>query len=171
MYTNEELIHYLWPPQANEAVIAQLYACFSRKDYRGMAACYHPKATFSDGMLEIRGGQVAALWHLLCESANDLTVQCYQWNAEGCRGSADWQATYSFAPKGRKVHHLFYARFAFSEGKIIHHQEPAHFWRWAGMALGTKSLLPGWTPLMQHAIRKTMVKQLGKFLEQHPQYQ
>ncbi|MBC7920758.1 MAG: nuclear transport factor 2 family protein [Ferruginibacter sp.] len=170
MYANEELLYYLLPLNTNQAVIEQLYACFSRKDYQGMSACYHPDAEFSDGVLAVKGKQIAAMWHLLCESANDLSVECYLWNADGVQGSADWEATYTFSPTGRKVHNLFHARFDFSEGKIIRHRENFHFWRWAGMALGTTGLLLGWTPFIRNQVRKTAVANLREFADKHPQY-
>jgi hypothetical protein len=170
MYANEELIHYLLPLHANEAVIEQLYACFSRKDHRGMAACYHPEAAFSDGVFDVKGKEIAAMWHLLCESATDLSVQCYLRNADDVQGSADWEATYTFCGTGRKVHNLFYARFEFSEGKIIHHQETFHFWRWASMAMGATRLLLGWTPFIRNCIQKTAAANLRNFMDSYPEY-
>jgi ketosteroid isomerase-like protein len=170
MYANEELIHYLLPMDANEEVIRQLYACFSRKDYRGMAACYHPDAAFSDAVFEVKGKQIAAMWHMLCESAKDLSVQCRQWQADGVQGTADWEATYTFSRTGRKVHNLIHAQFEFSEGKIIRHRDTFRFWRWASMALGTTGLLLGWMPFIRNQVRKTAAANLRKFLDKHPQY-
>ncbi|MBC7923456.1 MAG: nuclear transport factor 2 family protein [Ferruginibacter sp.] len=156
---------------ANQQLIQQLYACFSRKDYRGMAACYHPDATFADGVFDTRGKGIAAMWHMLCESAKDLSIQCNHTEANATRGTAEWEAFYTFSRTGRKVHNRLRAQFAFQDGQIIQHRDAFRFWRWASMALGPTGTFLGWTPLVRNGVRKTAAENLKKFVAKHPQYQ
>ncbi len=155
-----------------EQVIEQLYRSFQRKDYAGMAACYHPDATFSDPVFTLKNGkEVAAMWHYLCESGKDLQVEFSNVQAGAGVGSAHWDARYSFSRTGRRVHNSIDAGFEFQDGLIIRHRDVFSFPRWARQAFGWTGLLLGYTPFLKNKVRDTAMKGLLRFIEQHPEYQ
>jgi ketosteroid isomerase-like protein len=139
----------------NEQIINTLYTAFQAKDGDGMAACYHPDASFSDPVFtDLHGAEVTSMWRMLCERGKDLQVTFNNVHANDATGSAHWEATYSFSRSGRKVHNIIDATYKFKDGKIIEHRDSFDLWRWAGMALGTPGKLLGWSPPMQATIRK-----------------
>jgi ketosteroid isomerase-like protein len=156
----------------NEQLIRQFYESFQRKDYRGMAACYHPDATFKDEAFDLKNGkEIAAMWHLLCEAGKDLRVEFSDIQAEEQVGRARWEAWYTFSRTGRRVHNIIEASFEFREGKIIRHEDRFSFWRWSRQALGATGLLLGWTGFLKNKVRSTAMSGLWKFIGKHPEYQ
>ena len=103
----------------NADVIRSFYAAFQRRDHAAMAACYAPDATFSDPVFrDLQGPRVAAMWRMLCERATDLRIEASDIEAEGDRGSARWEAWYTFSATGRPVHNIIRASFEFRDGLI-----------------------------------------------------
>jgi hypothetical protein len=100
------------------------------------------------------------MWAMLCARATDLTVEVSGIEADDTRGKARWIATYTFSKTGRKVRNVIDAEYEFKDGKITRHTDRFDLWRWAGMALGAKGTLLGWTPLVQNAIRKEAMRGL-----------
>lgn len=155
----------------NQQVIETLYSSFSKKDYKGMAACYHPEATFTDEAFTLKSGkEIAAMWHMLIESGKDMRMEFRDIQADQQTGRAHWEAYYSFSRTGNKVHNIIDATFEFKEGKIIRHRDYFNFWKWAGMALGMPGKLLGWTPLIRSKVQKTARENLDKFIAKHPEY-
>ena len=149
-------------------VIEQLYASFARLDHAGMAACYAPDATFSDPVFrDLRGPQVPAMWRMLCARAGDLRVTCSDVRVENDRGSARWQADYTFAKTKRPVHNVIEATFVLKDGKIVAHRDRFDLWRWTRMALGAPGVLFGWSPPMQNKVRAEAMKGLELFMKRH----
>ena len=156
----------------NEQLIRHFYESFQRKDYRGMAACYHPGATFTDEVFNLKNGkEAAAMWHMLCESGKDLRIEFRDVKADAQTGRAHWEAYYTFSRTGRKVHNVIEARFEFQDGKIIRHVDRFPFRRWSQQAFGPTGWLLGWTPFLRNKVRDTAMKGLFRFIEQHPEYQ
>lgn len=156
----------------NEQLIRHFYESFQRKDYRAMAACYHPDATFSDEVFNLKNGkEAAAMWHMLCESGKDLRIEFGDVKADAQTGRAHWEAYYTFSRTGRKVHNVIEARFEFQDGKIIRHVDRFPFWRWAQQAFGPTGWLLGWTSFLRNKVHDTAMKGLFRFIEQHPEYQ
>jgi hypothetical protein len=104
------------------------------------------------------------MWAMLCSRATDLTVEVSGIEADDTRGKARWIATYTFSKTGRKVRNVIDAEYEFKGGKITRHTDRFDLWRWAGMALGAKGTLLGWTPLVQNAIRKEAMRGLKAFM-------
>ena len=156
----------------NEQLIRHFYESFQRKDYRSMAACYHPDATFRDEAFDLKNGkEIAAMWHLLCEAGKDLRVEFTDVQADEHSGRAHWEAWYTFSRTGRRVHNVIEARFVFQEGKILRHVDSFSFWRWSRQSLGATGMLLGWTGFLKNKVRLTAMSGLWKFMEKHPEYQ
>lgn len=149
----------------HQQLIERFYQCFQRKDYRGMAECYHPDASFHDEAFHLDNGkEIAAMWHMLCEAGKDLRIEFSGVQADERSGRAHWEAWYTFSRTGRKVHNVIEATFEFRDGKIIRHTDRFSFWRWSRQSLGTTGWLLGWTPFLQKKVRETAMKGLWRFM-------
>lgn len=156
----------------NQQLIEHFYRSFQQKDYRSMAACYHPDATFTDAVFDLKNGkEIAAMWHYLCESGKDLQVEFSGVEADERSGRAHWEARYRFSRTGRRVHNVIEARFEFRDRKIIRHNDNFSFWRWARQAFGPTGWLLGHTAFLKHKVRSTARNGLWRFIEKHPEYQ
>lgn len=86
-----------------------------------MAACYHPEVHFSDPVFaDLRGEEAGDMWRMLCGRATDLRIEFDEVTVDEDRGSAHWEAWYTFST-GRKVHNVIDASFEFSDGLILRH--------------------------------------------------
>jgi ketosteroid isomerase-like protein len=152
-------------PHPNAELIARLYAALGEKNGTAMGACYADNARFSDPVFrDLDAAGVRGMWQMLCARATDLTVEVSGIEADDTRGKARWIATYTFSKTGRKVRNVIDAEYEFKDGKITRHTDRFDLWRWAGMALGAKGTLLGWTPLVQNAIRKEAMRGLKAFM-------
>lgn len=143
--------------------IETFYRAFQQRDAATMAACYTADATFRDPAFDLQGERVGAMWRMLCERGKDLRLEFGNVRAEGERGSADWQAWYSFSKTGRAVHNVIHAEFRFRDGLICEHVDTFNFWRWSRQALGPAGLLLGWTPLLQNKVRAEAARSLAAY--------
>ena len=143
--------------------ITTFYQAFQRRDGAIMAACYTPDATFRDPAFDLRGEDIGRMWRMLCERGKDLRLEFANVSADGDRGSADWQAWYTFSKTGRAVHNVIHAEFRFRDGLICEHIDNFDFWRWSRQALGPAGLLLGWTPLLRNKVRAEARRGLEKF--------
>ncbi len=156
---------------SNAQTIESLYQALQRRDHAAMAACYHPAIEFFDPVfLDLRGDEVLAMWHMLCERGTDLGVTYTDVDVKGDRGGARWEARYGFGPKRRTVHNRIDATFRFEGGKIIRHRDDFDLWRWTRMALGFPGTLLGWTGYSKTKVRTTARKGLSRFMAEHPEY-
>lgn len=147
------------------ALIHDFYKAFARRDADGMIAVYHPEVVFSDPAFgELDAERVRGMWRMLCERGKDLTLEHSGVSAEGNEGRAHWEARYTFAATGRKVHNVIDATFRFADGKIIRHDDVFDFWAWSKQALGPVGLLLGWTPMLRNKVRATANGQLTAWL-------
>lgn len=129
-----------------------------------MAACYHKEAVFSDPVFpELKGEQIGAMWTMLCLQAKTLEIDVHDIKIDGDVGTAKWEARYEFGKPPRQVHNIIQARFLFSEGKILSHEDQFSFWKWSRMALGPLGLLLGWQKGVQKKIQEQAFKNLKKF--------
>jgi ketosteroid isomerase-like protein len=153
----------------HEALIQRFYESFQKRDADGMCACYHPDVTFSDPAFPgLRNGEPRAMWRMLCERGKDLRLEFRDVHADGEKGSAHWEAWYTFSGTGRRVHNVIDAKFEFRDGKILNHQDHFDFYRWARMAIGPAGILLGWSSFMQNAIRKKARKGLEDYIAKNP---
>ena len=154
--------------EQNAALIQRFYEAFARRDAAAMATCYHADARFSDPAFpDLRGTDIAAMWTMLCERAQDFSLSFSAVSAEGDRGQAHWEARYLFSKTGRQVHNVIDASFRFMDGLIIEHADRFDFWRWSRMALGTPGLLLGWSGFLRGKVQAEAAKGLAIFKRHH----
>ena len=134
-----------------------------------MAACYHTDAYFRDEAFELKGKQIAAMWHMLCERGADLELT-YSVSDNNGVVSAHWEPRYTFSQTGRLVHNIVDAEFEFKDEKIIRHIDHFDFWRWSRQSLGTPGLLLGWTSFLKNKAGKMANKSLTSFIKKHAEY-
>ena len=152
----------------NAQLIQNFYTAFQNRDAAGMAACYHPEVVFSDPVFpHLAGAKAVAMWQMFCARAekSGLRVEFSNVQADDQSGHAHWDAHYTFSQTGRPVLNRIDAAFTFRDGKIIRHTDSFDLWKWAGMALGLRGQLLGWTPFVQAAIRKTANRGLEAFIQ------
>lgn len=151
------------------ALIERFYAAFAARDAAGMQACYHPEVVFSDPAFgELRGAEAGAMWAMLVARGKDLHVTASRVEADDRRGSAHWDARYTFGQTGRPVLNRIDAEFEFRDGLIVRHTDRFGFWTWARQALGPAGLLLGWTPLLRNRVRSTARAGLETYMAEHP---
>jgi ketosteroid isomerase-like protein len=156
--------HVSGDPAANEALINRFYEAFARGDGQTMAACYAPDAHFHDPVFQdLNGDEIGAMWRMLCGRATDLEVVHSDVRAVGDRGSAHWEADYTFST-GRAVHNPIDASFEFSNGLIADHRDRFDLYAWARQALGPMGVLLGWAPPVQGKIRGQARAGLEEFM-------
>lgn len=143
---------------SNARLIETFYTSFQQRDAEGMVACYHPEVRFSDPVFhELEGPRACAMWRMLCARAKDLDITFSDVTADDTRGSAHWEARYTFTATGRFVHNVIDARFEFADGRIKRHHDTFDLWRWSGMALGPIGRVLGWLPPLQSSIKKKAI--------------
>jgi ketosteroid isomerase-like protein len=148
----------------NEQLVTEFYEAFARRDGEAMAACYHDEATFSDPVfVGLDADGVGQMWRMLTVRGSDLRVEFRDVQATDERGSAHWEAWYTFSTTGKKVHNIIEASFEFRDGKIVRHVDDFDFWRWSRQALGVTGTLLGWTPVLRAAVRSGAGKELNKW--------
>jgi ketosteroid isomerase-like protein len=139
---------------ANAELLLAFYQAFNRRDAEAMAACYTPDVIFEDPAFGVlHGDEARDMWRMLCARAADLQVTVTDIEADDTRGSARWEALYTFTQTGRKVHNSIEARFGFRDGRISTHHDSFDFWRWSRQALGTPGLLLGWSGMLRGKVR------------------
>lgn len=150
---------------ANEQLIHDFYTAFGAGDPEGMGRAYADDARFGDPAFpHLNAAQVRAMWQMLIARGSDLTVTFRDVSADGETGRAHWDATYTISTTGRVVRNSIDASFRFQDGRIVEHRDRFSFWRWAGMALGAKGWLLGWTPLLRGKVQSMAARQLDKFM-------
>ncbi|MDZ4725010.1 MAG: nuclear transport factor 2 family protein [Leptospira sp.] len=151
---------------SNEDLITKFYTAFQTKDGNTMANSYHADATFSDPVFkDLKGKEVGAMWLMLVEKSQNLTIRFSNVKADDTKGSADWEADYSFSKTGRMVNNRIHAEFTFLDGKIKTHKDSFSLWKWAGMAMGTVGTFLGWLPSVQNKIRKEAMTGLAMYMK------
>jgi len=155
----------------NHEVITRFYRAFQQRDWKSMQACYHPDANFSDPVFPVLNDQeVKAMWHMLCENAQNFSLQFSEVATNQNQGTCRWDARYTFSRSGRHVHNIIQAHFDFKDGLIIRHTDRFNFWRWSSMSLGFTGILLGWSPFLKRKIQTTARKSLMNFIAEHPEY-
>jgi ketosteroid isomerase-like protein len=151
--------------EPNAVILRRFYEAFQRRDATAMAACYATDVHFSDEVFpDLRGPQAAAMWAMLLARGKDLRITFADVTADDARGTATWEAWYTFSGTGRPVHNVIRAEFTFRDGRIVRHVDRFDFWRWARQALGPAGLLLGWTPFLRGKVRDTAARSLAAWM-------
>lgn len=154
---------------ANEKLIRDFYAAFSRGDPEGMARCYHDQVFFSDTVFpKLHGEETRDMWRMLLSRATDLQVTLDEASADESGGKAHWTAIYTFTKTGRPVVNRIQAMFAFRDGLIVRHYDAFPFWKWAAQALGPMGQGLGWFPPLKWMVRKQAAQGLAQFRARKP---
>lgn len=150
------------------ALINRFYTAFAARDPAGMVACYHPGVAFHDpAFLDLKGWRAAAMWTMLCERAEDLRIEHSAVTVDGDRGTAHWEAWYTFSATGRKVHNVIDATFEFKDGLIVSHRDHFEFWRWSRQALGPPGVFLGWSSVLSKKVNAQANKGLDLWIEKN----
>lgn len=153
---------------AHQRLIDDFYRAFAARDGATMEASYADDAHFQDAVFDLHGAKrIGGMWRMLCERGADLVIEHRDVSADDTRGSACWEARYTFSATGRKVINRIHADFTFRDGKILTHRDSFSFWTWSRQALGPAGLLLGWTPLVRSKVRRTAARNLDDFLANH----
>jgi hypothetical protein len=105
------------------------------------------------------------MWRMFCETpGSDLMVTFRDVEADDARGTAHWDARYTFSLTGRKVENSIDASFEIEHGKIVRHTDRFDFWKWSRMALGVPGVLLGWTPIVRGKVQSQARDRLEKFM-------
>jgi hypothetical protein len=149
-----------------KSLIETFYTAFQNKDAATMISCYHDDIIFRDPAFgELHGEAAKAMWRMLCRNATDLRIEFSGRGASLKKGSAHWEAWYSFSKTGRKVHNIVEAEFEFKDSKIIKHTDSFNLHKWASQAMGWKGKLFGGTAFFKNKIQGQTNKMLVDFIE------
>jgi hypothetical protein len=150
---------------ANEKLLHGFYAAFERLDAAAMGASYTPDAHFSDPVFpDLNGPEVPAMWAMLTARSTGIRLELSGVEADDRSGRAHWVAHYRFGPAQRPVVNRVSSTFVFSDGRIKREQDAFDFHAWAGMALGARGRMLGWTPLVRRAAQAQAARGLAEFM-------
>jgi ketosteroid isomerase-like protein len=155
-------------------LITKLYTAFARLDYKTMASCYAPEATFRDPVFELSGPDIGAMWHMLCDNASrskgDFKIDFDGVEADERGGTAHWEARYHYSQTNRPVHNIIDATFRFQGNHIVQHVDDFDFKRWARQALGPVAYVPGLSGMLRRKVQRTALGKLEAFVKTRPEY-
>lgn len=155
----------------NARLLQRFFESVQAHDHPATAACYHPSATFEDIAFYLKENKrIHAMWHMI--SLSDLELSYEIEDADDLRGTARWQACYTFEStdedRNRKVHNELKSRFTFKDGLISQQVDDSNAWNWSMQALGPVNGFVAW--LIPAVRRGKAMEKLDKFIEEHPQY-
>ncbi len=148
-----------------EEIIGEFYRAFRNRDGHAMGSFYSEEATFSDPVfLNLKGAEIRGMWQMLCERGTDLQVDYGDIVVQGDRGSAKWDATYTFKKTNRLIRNRVRASFEFYDGKIIRHIDRFSFYYWIVMAMGPSGVIAGVIPSVRNRIRSEARRSLKIYM-------
>lgn len=151
----------------NEVLLTRFYEAFGKQDASVMRAAYADDARFSDPAFpDLRGAAIGDMWTMLCERAQEFSVDFRDVQADDTSGRAHWEARYLFGGK-RRVHNVIDASFVFRDGKIVQHADAFDFHRWARQALGPVGLVLGWSGFLRGQVQQQSAKLLAGWQKKH----
>ena len=149
----------------NKELIEKFYSAFQNKDFETMASCYHDDVIFNDPAFgTLQSDRAKAMWKMLCISSKDLKIEFSEVFADENKGSAHWEADYTFSRTGNIVHNNIDANFDFKDGMIISHTDVFNLRKWAGQAIGFKGKILGGTPFFKKKLQIQTNKLLDRFI-------
>lgn len=147
-------------------VVASFYNAFKALDAEKMVSFYHPEIEFEDPAFgKLKGEHAKNMWRMLIESqqGKDFVVEYNNVEEDLNKGSANWEARYTFSKTGRKVENKIKAKFQFKDGLIFKHTDSFDLRTWAKQALGLKGFLFGGTAIFKKKLNAQTNKLLQKF--------
>lgn len=150
----------------NKEIIKEFYTSFSEGNAQKMIACYHEAIVFKDPVFgTLKGEKAKKMWEMLLSNTEASPKVMFS-NIESTNNitTANWQATYLYGPKKRKVTNKVHAEFVFKDGKIIKHTDNFNTWTWSKQALGFTGLLLGWSGFLRNKIQEQAQQKLFNFI-------
>ena len=135
-------------------VVRRYWDALAQADGAAMAACYHKDARFRDEVFDLHGPRIGAMWRMLMAPGAPVQITVHELTTDGDVTTGTWGAVYPFSATGRTVHNVIRSTFRVQGHKIVEQRDRFPFWKWSRMALGTKGLLLGWTPIVRKAVQK-----------------
>ena len=154
---------------SRDTVVDRFYQAFAQRDAAGMAACYHPDATFEDPAFGPLDRETAcAMWAMLLGRSTDLSVTHRVEGDSESVVTVHWEARYTFTRTGRPVFNHIEATLTLENGLIRIHRDQFSFWAWARQAFGPIGLLLGWTPWFHGRVRAEALRALAAYRAKVP---
>lgn len=145
-------------------LIETFYTGLKESDGEKMISCYHDNVVFEDPAFGKLEGDIAKkMWLMLCKKGKGLKVEYSNIRANETRGSAHWEAWYTFSKTGRPIHNIIDATFEFKDSKIIKHTDVFDLHKWASQAMGWKGKLLGGTNFFKKKLHQQTKATLDKF--------
>ncbi len=152
-----------------KTVLETFYNAFKNIDAEAMNTCYHDDIVFKDPAFGVlKGERAKAMWQMLCKSqkGKDFKVVFSDIEVNENKGTAHWEAFYTFSKTGRKVHNKIDATFEFKDGLIIKHTDDFNLHNWAKQAIGIKGLLFGGMGFFKAKMHKQTNYLLEKYIKE-----
>lgn len=149
-----------------KALLEKFYTAFKNLDAEAMVSCYHRDIVFKDPAFGVlKGNKAKNMWHMLCQNqkGKDFKMSFSDIDFKDDKGTAQWEAHYTFSKTNRKVHNKITAVFEFKDGKIIKHTDSFKLYRWAQQSFGLTGYLIGWTPFFRKKLQAQTNAMLSKF--------
>jgi len=178
--------------EANVLTLTRFFESFRDGNVAGMQQCLHPDAEFRDIGFDLRGREVAAMWHMIV--SKKIAVTFRDLHVDGQEGTAHWECDYEFRKdaesKPRPVHNAIDSRFRFQDGLIRVHEDTCDFWGWFEQAMGPVGAATHAVDVVENAVERLLKRDVpvdveekvrakvreaarGKidaFLDGHPEY-
>lgn len=152
---------------AHAALLDRLYKCLDGKDPHGMAACYHPDATFEDIAFSLdKKKQIHAMWDMISKTDLRASFRIVEVNDES--GLVDLVDEYTFGEAKRPVRNVIRSEFRFQDGLIIRHRDSCNALKWGMQALGPVKGIMSW--LVPSKRREMAMAKLDAFIADHREY-
>ena len=150
-------------PETATALADRLYTALAAGDGATMAACYHPRAHFTDPVFDLQGAEVGAMWTMLTSNAQDFRAEHRVLDAGEDTVRVHWEAWYRFSATGRPVHNVIQSTLTLRDGLILQQQDSFDFWRWSRQALGVPGWLLGWTQFLRRKVQDQAATNLRRW--------
>ncbi|WP_298314647.1 nuclear transport factor 2 family protein [uncultured Aquimarina sp.] len=145
-------------------LIETFYTGLGEQNAEKMISCYHEDVVFEDPAFgKLNSDRAKKMWKMLCKNGKDMKIEFSKTEANDQKGSAHWEAWYTFSQTGRSVHNSIDAEFEFKDGKIIKHTDHFNLHRWASQAIGWKGKLLGGTNFFKKKLQQQTNRLLDKF--------
>ncbi|GAA4279459.1 nuclear transport factor 2 family protein [Aquimarina mytili] len=145
-------------------VIKAFYTALNNHDVDTMVSYYHDEIIFEDPIFgKLEGDKAKKMWYWLCENGKDLTVKFSDIKVNHDKGSAYWEARYTFGGRKRPVLNRVTSTFEFKDRKIIKHTDNYSLHRWSSQAMGWKGRVIGGSSYFRKKIQYRSNRLLDKF--------
>ncbi len=145
-------------------LIETFYTALNNHDIDTMVSCYHEDVVFQDPIFgKLKADKAKKMWYWLSENGKDLTAKFSDVQINDQKGSAYWEARYTFGQRKRPVLNRVHSSFEFKEGKIIKHIDQFNLQKWASQAMGWKGEIMGSTSYFRKKLQHRSNRLLDKF--------